>query len=128
MRLKEIERTYVCQFAKYGARRKLWGFARRGDRNPAELVRYYEFVTSTLMGTPAWGVSGVNKMVNALTESLKAVRDHAKSGKTSAPAHAKKLLWLIYAFGDKETSARYRGRHKLKPILTADELAEIAAS
>ena len=127
MKLKDVPTTYICQLNKPENKSVLKDFRDRKDYGCEELVNYYKFIVMTLAVTPAWGVSGVNKMVNDLTNSLRAVKAHARKGKTSAPAHANKLLGIIKEFGNKEAVARYCGNYKLQPLLTEEELAEIAA-
>ena len=70
----------------------------RRDGSKQELARYYRDVVSALKGTPAWGVSGVNKMINDLTEKVRATFVRAKNGKTSAYAHAGWLLNQLKSF------------------------------
>jgi hypothetical protein len=122
MKLKEVEQTYICQFNKPNNRAMLESYVARKDRSNKELINYYTDVINTLSNTPAWGVSGVNKMINELTDSVRATLTKAKCGKTSAYAHANKILNTINIFGNKQANAQYRGYHKLQPILTVEEL------
>jgi hypothetical protein len=61
-------------------------------------------------------------MLNELTASVRATLNKEKNGKTSAYAHATKLLRYIDFYGNTEAEARYNGRHKLAPLLTEEEL------
>lgn len=124
MKFYEVENTFVCQLGKVQNRTMLEAYRDRKDRSPEEFVRYYIDVINALVKTPAWGVSGVNKMVNALTDSVRATINHAKNGKSSAPAHAASMLRYIDFYGSQEAEARYCGRYKLKPLITEEELQQ----
>ncbi len=125
MKFYEVEQTWICQLGKAVNRAMLEAYIDRNDRSPEEFVRYYIDIVKALYNTPAWGVSGVNKMINELTESVRATINHAKKGKSSAPAHAKKLLNHIDFRCNEEAEARYCGNHKLKPLLTVEELQQL---
>jgi hypothetical protein len=127
MKLKFIETTYVCQLNKPHNRTMLESYRDRKNSSTTELAHYYNDIITALVDTPAWNVSGVNKMINELTTSVRATLTKAKRGKTSAYAHANKLLSTINRFGDKHADCRYKGNHKLQPLLTADELQELEA-
>ena len=127
MKFCELETTYIGQFSKPQNKALLEAYKERSDRSPAELKRYYVDVVTILANSKAWGVSGVNKMINELTAAVRATLYKAKSGKTSAPAHANKMLNCIKHFGDTEVVARYCGRHKLDPLLTEEELELLAS-
>lgn len=124
MKFNEVETTFVCQLGRAKNRAMLETYRDRKDRSPEEFVRYYIDVINALANTPAWGVSGVNKMVNELTASVRATINHAKKGKSSAPAHAASMLRYVDFYGDVEAEARYCGRHKLQPLLTIEELQQ----
>ena len=106
-------------------RKVLEEFKTRKDKSFEELTRYYKFIISTLSRTPAWGVSGVNKMVNELTASVIATLTKAKKGKTSAYAHAGRLLAIIDFYGNIEAEAKYCGNYRLGHILTDAELTQM---
>ena len=127
MKFREVETTYICQLGKDTNRAMLEAYVDRKDRSVEELARYYIDVVKALSVTPAWGVSGVNKMVNELTASVIATLTKAKKGKTSAYAHAGKLLAVIDFYGNTEAEARYCGRYKLGHILTDVELNQLLA-
>ena len=127
MKFTEVETTYICQFSKPHNRTMLEGYKARRDKSGKELANYYRDVVGALINTPAFGVSGVNKMLNELTESVRATLNKAKKGKTSAYAHANKLLTYINHFGNTEIKAKYNGRHKLASMLTEAELAQLEA-
>lgn len=122
MKLKEVETTYICQLNKPQNRKVLEDFRDSGDRSPRKLAQCYKFLVETLAPTPAWGVSGVNKMMNETTASVRATLNKAKNGKTSAPALARKLLSIIDYKGNEEAVNKSGYRVKLDPILTLEEL------
>lgn len=126
MKLNQVPNTYICQLNKPHNRAMLEGYKQRRNKSGAELASFYADVTGALIDTPCWGVSGVNKMINALTFSVRATKNHSKRGKTTAYAQANKLLSTIDHFGNKEAEARYCGNYKLQPLLTAEELQELA--
>lgn len=125
MKFNEVERTWISQLGRPEIREVLEGYRDRKDKSPEELIKYYRFIISTLECTPAWGVSGVNKMVNELSASVIATLTKAKKGKTSAYAHAGKLLAIIDFYGNTEAEARYCGRHYLKHVFTEAELIHL---
>ena len=127
MKYIEVENTFICQLGKPEARRMLEAYAARKDKSPEELINYYNDLTNTLKNTPAWGVSGVNKMINELTESVRATLTHAKKGKTSAFAHAAKMIRYIDFYGNETATARYCGRYKLMPLITEEEFQQLLA-
>lgn len=124
MKFYELESTFVCQLGKEQNRTMLEAYKDRKDKSTEEFVRYYLDVINALAKTPAWGVSGVNKMINELTASVRATINHAKNGKSSAPAHAASMLRYIDRFSNAEAEARYCSRHKLQPLLTEEELQQ----
>jgi hypothetical protein len=127
MVFNQVEATYICQLNKPENRKMLEEYKARKDGSKEELARYYKDVVNALRGTPAWGVSGVNKMINDLTEKVRATFIGAKRGKTSAFAHSGKMLRDIEYFGETEAKASYNGFHKLLPIITDEELERLAA-
>ena len=78
MKFCEVEQTWICQLGKPEARRMLEAYKDLRDGSPEELIRYYNDIINALKSTPAWGVSGVNKMINELTESVRATLTHTK--------------------------------------------------
>lgn len=127
MKFFEAERTWICQLNKPQNRMMLEAYKDRKDRSIVEFIRYYIDVTGALRNTPAWGVSGVNKMINELTDAVRATINHAKRGKSSAPAHANKLLSIIDFYHNEEAVSRYCGNYKLKPLLSIEELQPFLA-
>ena len=125
MKFKDVENTFICQLGKPEARRMLEAYVARKDKSPEELTNYYKDLVMALYNTPAWGVSGVNKMINELTESVRATLTHAKKGKTTAYAHAAKMLRYVDFYGNETATARYCGRYKLKPLITEEELQQL---
>ena len=127
MKLKFIETTYICQLNKPENRKMLEDYVSRKDYSTKEFAHYYVDIVGALVDTPAWNITGVNKMINELTASARAKLARAKTGKTSAPAHARKLLSIIDFHGNKTAKAHYAGNYKLQPILTQAELQELEA-
>ena len=125
MKYIEVERTFICQLAKLQNRLMLEAYVSRKDKSSEELTNYYKDIVMALYGTPAWGVSGVNKMINELTDSVRATLTHAKKGKTTAYAHAAKMLRYIDFYGNVEAEVRYCGSYKLQPLLTEEELQQL---
>jgi hypothetical protein len=125
MKFYEVEQTWICQLGKTVNRTMLESYIDRNDKSQEEFVRFYFDVIKALKNTPAWGVSGVNKMINELTDSVRATVSRAKKGKSSAPAQAKKLLNHIDFRCNEEAEAKYNGRHKLQPLLTVEELNQL---
>lgn len=122
MKFYEVEQTWICQLGKTANKAMLQSYVDRNDRSPEEFVRFYFDVISALKDTPAWGVSGVNRKINELTDLVRATVTHAKKGKSSAPAQANKLLNHINFRCNEEAEARYCGNYELKPLLTIEEL------
>lgn len=125
MKFKDVENTFICQLGKPEARRMLEAYKDRKDKSFEELTNYYKDLITVLYNTPAWGVSGVNKMINELTDSVRATLTHAKKGKTSAYAHAAKMLRYIDFYGNETAIARYCGRYKLMPLITEEEFQQL---
>jgi hypothetical protein len=128
MKFYEVERTWICQLGKAPNRKMLKGYVDRNDKSVEEFVRFYLDVISALKDTPAWGVSGVNKMVNKLTGHVRAAINHAKTGKSSAPAQAKRLISNIDFHANEEAKAIGGYRHVLKPLLTSEEIQQALAA
>lgn len=122
MKYRHVEQTYICQLGKPAAYRQLKSFARSSDKSIEEYARFYKFVRDTLLHTPAWGVTGVNKLVNKLSSSIRATANHEKTGKSSAPAQAKKLKSMVDYFANLECEAYYNGRCALEDVLSDAEL------
>ena len=125
MKFNQVENTYICQLSKPQNKQMLEGYKARRDGSGAELARYYRDIISALKDTPAYGVSGVNKMLNELTDKVRATLIGAKKGKTSAYAHANMLLYKLEYFGNEEAKPCYKGNYKLAPLLTEDELQSL---
>ena len=125
MTFTQVENTFICQLNKPNNKEFLKDFVARRDSSCTELVRYYKEIISRLSCTPAWGVNGVNKMVNELRDSVVAKLTNAKKGKTTAWAHAKKMLAYIERFGEQEVKPYYKEKCVLIPPLTDEELLEL---
>lgn len=123
MKFKDLETTYICQLGKN--RKMLEAYKARRDKSGKELANYYADIIDCLVGTPAWNVSGVNKMLNELTSNVRATLNKAKRGKTSAYAHATKMLNMIDYYANKTATAYFNGNYKLQELLTAEELIEL---
>ena len=105
MKNNEVPQMWICQMNKHDNKEFLKEVAERKDSSCEELVRYYKELIRRLINTPAWGVNGVNKMVNELRGSVIAKLANAKKGKTTAWAHAKKLLNRISDYGEQDAAA-----------------------
>ena len=125
MKNNEVPQMWICQMNKPDNKAFLKEVAERKDSSCEELVRYYKEIIRRLINTPAWGVNGVNKMVNELRGSVIAKLTNAKKGKTTAWAHAKKLLNRISDYGEQDAAPCYRVKCNLIPPLTDEELLEL---
>lgn len=125
MTFTQAEKTFICQLNKPDNKKFLWEVAAHRDGSNTALVRYYKEIISRLSSTPAWGVNGVNKMVNELRASVVAKLTNAKTGKTTAWAHAKKMLAYIEHFGENVAKLYCKEKHELIPPLTDEELLEL---
>lgn len=125
MKLIETEKTWICQLGKPENKKVLEEFKARRDGSPEESVRYYQFIRDALEGTPAWKVSGVNKMFNELTAGTIAKLTNAKSGKTSAFSHANSLLNSINYHGNDEAKPVRKENFKLGRVLSDLELSQL---
>jgi hypothetical protein len=126
MKFKDVETTFICQLNKPENRAVLEGYKNRKDKSGKELAQYYRDIFNMLKNTPAYGVSGVNKMLNELTASVRATLNKERKGKTSAYAHAGKILSQLDYF--KEIDAvptTYKCKYKLAPVVTEDELNQL---
>lgn len=126
MKLIELASTYLHHINKPENRAILEEFSRRRDGSGAELVRYYLALTNMLHNTPAWGKPGVIAMLNELCTAMRAVLNHAKSGKTTAYAHANKLLNKLKYFADQEASGHYAVATEPFQALSEAELRQLA--
>lgn len=124
--LKDIESTYIHQFCKPGNREILRGFRDRKDYSAQEFVRFYAFLRNTLEGTPAWGKPGVNALVNEVDTSLRATLTRAKTGKSSAPKFANKILNTISYHGYNDRMPTYASC-SLQPLLTRQDVEKLLA-
>ena len=127
MFLSQIESTYICQLSKPQNKKVLEEYSAHRDKSGAELANYYKDIINMLYGTPAWNVSGVNKMINELTGHVRATLNRAKKGKTTAYAQANIMLGKLKEFEHQEAHKIYEPRQNLCPLLTVDELMELAA-
>ena len=125
MKFKECENTFICQLNKPVDRARLEMYRNTKDKSGKQLANYYRDIVKMLAYTPAWGVSWVNKMMNELKVNIYAMKNKEKTGKTSAYAHAGKMLNMVDHFKDLECEAKYNGRYKLQPLLTEQELKEL---
>jgi hypothetical protein len=120
--------TFICQLGKPENRAMLEGYKQRKLKTGVELANYWRDVTGALINTPAWNVSGVNKMLTELATGIRATLTNAKRGKTSAYAHAGKLLNKIDHFGYKEVPLGHTKRtYNSVPVITEEELSALAA-
>ena len=127
MKFTSIKTTWICQLNKPENKKVLEDYKNRKDKSPEELTRYYIDVVNMLKDTPAWGVYGVNDMINKLTDAVIATLTKAKKGKTSAYAHAGLLLNTIKYFKTKNAIPKDNGPCSLKHVLSETELNELLA-
>lgn len=106
---KHLDTTWMYHFNKPENRVVLEEFRANKDYGLAAYIRLVEFVYETLYGTNAWNVSGVNKLLNKLTDSLIAKANKAKNGKSSAPAMARYMLDTIDKKGNEPAVNGYYG-------------------
>lgn len=125
MKLIDVEQTYICQCNKH--KDTLERYAANKNDTYTDLLKYYKDIQLILRNTPAYGVSGVNKMMNELKHAIEATRDNAKKGKTSAHAHANKILNLIKMIGNDEADCKYKGNYKLESPIPIEELDKMIA-
>lgn len=126
LKLCEVPTTWIHWLSKPENMDRLVEYANCGDKSPAKLGECYTFLVCTLQPTPAWNVSGVNKMINEVGDGAIAVLERRKKGKTSAPAVAKKLLASIKWYGQTKADPHYYGNYKLR-LLTPQQLDALAA-
>ena len=125
MTCNQVEHMWVCQLGKPENRKKLKEYVDNSDSSKEELVRYYRDFISMLINTPAWGVNGVNKVVNELRAAVVATLTDANSGKTTAWAHAKKMIRQIDYHSTRQVKPYYNRRYKLVAPLTDEELLQL---
>jgi hypothetical protein len=128
MTLKQVESTWICQLNKPENRAMLEGYKQRRLKTGTELANYWRDIIAALIDTPAWDVSGVNKMLTELAAGVRATLTHAKRGKISAYAHAGQLLYKIDSLGNNEVAydKYYQREYNCPPVLTDDELRALA--
>jgi hypothetical protein len=129
MTLNQVEGTWICQLNKPENRAMLEGYKQRRIKAGAELANYWRDINNALINTPAWNVSGVNKMLDELATGIRATLAHAKRGKISAYAHAGQLLFKIDSLGSNEVvDGKYYPRtYACPPVITEEELQTLAA-
>lgn len=128
MKFKETPTTWICQLNKPENRTMLEGYKNRKDYGPKELANFCRDLVKALKGTPAWGISGCNGIVNETWEAARAVLAKAKKGKSSAPAIANRLLSKIDFYKDQECKGNgHIKTHWLAPVLTEEELLQLEA-
>jgi hypothetical protein len=125
MKFKDLETTFVCQLGKPQNRKILEDYRNRRDSSGKELAKYYIDIFNMLIDTPAFGVSGVNKMLNELTSKVRATLNKERRGKTTAWAHAGQMLSQIDYFSKLEARPSGYHRVKLAPRITAEELERL---
>ena len=88
-------------------------YARRSKNEETleDFVEYYFKVIDALKDTPAWMKPKTNEMLNDLTTKLRATLTKARSGKSSASAHAKSMLnkidWCAWHYTDENAGWQY---------------------
>ena len=125
MKVKDLETHWICQLSKLDTYKTIECFVNSTIKTYVGLHDYYITIISALCHSPAWGYSSTNRLVNELTDACRAVLNHEVSGKTSAPAHARKLLRIIKHRGEEEITKSYTGNCELKPLLSIAELDKL---
>lgn len=127
MLMKDVDRTWIHWLGLPENKEILKGFKNRKDKSIEEYARFILFLFDTLIDTPAYGVAGVNEMLNEQTHMFAATRDQAKRGKSSASAQANTLLYKISYFENEEAKPHYN-RCKLNLSVTREELQQFLAA
>lgn len=126
---KETPTTLVCQLNKPENRVMLEGYIHRKNYSPKELANFCRDLVKALKGTPAWGISGCNRIVNDAWEAARAVLDKGKDSKVSAPDIANKLLGTVDRYKDQKCTntrgTKYYKTDWLVPALTEEELLQL---
>lgn len=121
--LSQISTTWIYHFNKPENMERLKQYANNKDKSAENLVGYYKWFISVLKDTPAWGVSGVNDVVNKLTDMVRATLTKAKSGKSSAYAHAGYIISTVEFYKNKLAGSHPGCRWcKLNPVISDAEL------
>jgi len=122
MTYADIEGMYLTQLGKPENYAKLEAYKADNDKSGAKFAQYTLDLFSMVRGTPAWGKPGTNKMLNKVLDHARAIMHKAKTGQTSAHAHAGKLIRSINYHKDMEASVSYWVPVKLLPELSEEEL------
>ena len=125
--LTDLAGTYVGQLNKPTNKATLEWYVKEGDRSPHTFASYYFWLIGALQDTPAWGKPKTITMVNELTRSVRATLTGAKTGKSSAPAHANKMLNKIAWCSKKPATGNTWGTEELEPLLKPDEVERLLA-
>lgn len=130
----DLSGTYVHQLNQYENKQMLRSYARRSkdEETLEDFVEYYFKVIDALKDTPAWMKPKTNEMLNDLTAKLHATLTRARSGKTSASAHAKALLrkidWCAWNYTGESTDWHHISLCHLITREEADRLLSAAVA
>lgn len=118
----DIEGMYLTQLGKPNNYARLKAYMEDKDKSGAKFAQYTLDLFDMLRGTAAWGKPGTNKMLNEVLKHARAIMNKAKTGKTSAHAHASKLISSINYHKNKQASVNHWTPVMLLPELSEEEL------
>lgn len=123
MKFKDIEKTYICQLNKPANRAMLEYYKQQRTKSQALWADFWRDLVAALIDTPAWNVSGVNKMLMEVSEIIRAHLTGAKKNRISVYAFAGQLLHKIDLYKDREAPKGFFQRtHRCPPVVTEDDL------
>lgn len=122
MTMTQVPGTYVGQLSRPENLAMLKAYAQSKDKSPVLLVQYYRDIVNALKGTPAWDKPKTNQMINELTYSVRATIAGEKKGRTSAGAHARRMLNKIEYCSKMPARGNAWKVCPLEPILTDEEI------
>lgn len=123
MKFKDIEGTYICQLNKPANRAMLEYYKQQRTKSPALWADFWRDLVAALINTPAWDVSGVNKMLMEAAGIMHAHLVGAKKNRISVYAFAGQLLYKIDSYKDQEAPKCFSPRtYKWPPVVTEEDL------
>ena len=125
MILGQLPTTWMHHFGKPENKVKLEAFGTNKVKGLEPLQEFYRWCISVVEGTPAWNISGVNEMINAITDSIIAQATNAKTGKKSAYRLANDMLNTINYHYDRPAYNNWKPHVELKPILTDEMIQQL---
>lgn len=122
----EVDALYLAQLNKPENYAKLEAYRDDKDKSGAKFAQYTVDLFNMLRDTPAWEKPGTNEMLNEVLSYARAIMTKAKKGKTSAFAHAGRLIRSIDYHKYQQVYASYTPKVKLLPELSEEELQQLA--